>query len=676
MNAAFAPESALTVPCDSNLNREVADMEFYGYAGRILYVDLTTGKIREQELDLEVAKKFIGGFGLNAYLAYNLIKPRTNALSEDNVVVIGAGPFLGTTITGASKVMLTTKLPTGVVGTCSGSIKFGAMLKWAGYDHVVITGQARRPVYLKIFDDIVEICDAGDLWGRDLYDTTDELWERHGKTCSITAIGQASENLVVPSLALIDKIGHWGRSAGAVLGSKKLKAMVVRGTRGIKVARKKEFTKLTGDIIKRSMDYKYRDGWVDWGLMYYWDRWAGAVGGAQSKNFRELYPADKVYKSFGPDAISSKLNKTPIACASCTSCDKHMVEVKEGEYAGLETYYSTIFDLALFGLAWNVTLEEKVKIHDLYQRYGLDVITTDPMIDWAIELFERGIISEKDTGGLSLNHNYDCLAELLEQIAYRKGFGDVLADGWNGAIKRIGKGCGQYAVVVKDASPPLDLRMGFGTDGLDGMVNPRAQVARGGSPTLLSADVPFDLFKKWGEKVGVPKEAQSRIFVPDQPVNIARATKYAENWMSLFDSLGICGRATINRLYNDRTIADLYSSLTGIGLTPGEIVQAGERAWNLERALCAREGFGRKDDKIPERFLKEPLKAKDKDLWLQDYFRTKERFTKDDFKKMLDDYYDERGWDIPTGIPSKNKFIELGLDFAADDLEVLRKSYE
>ena len=230
---------------------------YYGYAGQILYVDLSTGSIRKEPLDLDMARKYIGGFGMNVRLAYDLIPLGADPLGPENAVIIGAGALGGTMAMGCSRIAAATKFPeTGAIGCGNGSLSFAPRLKHAGYDHVVITGRSAKPVYLLITDDRVELCDAEGVWGKDLYDATDEIWERHGSEYSVIAIGQAGENLVKPSLTLIDKSATLGKGGlGAVMGSKGLKAVVVKGTGGIAVADPVRFMRLVEYYLERVRAY-------------------------------------------------------------------------------------------------------------------------------------------------------------------------------------------------------------------------------------------------------------------------------------------------------------------------------------------------------------------------------------------------------------------------------------
>jgi len=250
-----------------------------GYSGSILYVDLTTGTSHKEELDIELAKTFLGGFGINNRLAFDLIKPGIDPLSPRNPIIIGAGPFVGA-FPGATKIVGTTKLCNGFVRTAIGG--GGAMLKYAGYDHLVLTGKAKSPVYLKIFDDDVDLCDANELWGRDVYESADLLWNKHGRECSSIVIGQAGERLIPIALTFIDKqIGSFGKGGLAtIMGSKNLKAVVMRGTKGVKVAEKRKFAKIFDESIHLASTWEDRQAFLE--LSYFrqksFDSWTNQIG--------------------------------------------------------------------------------------------------------------------------------------------------------------------------------------------------------------------------------------------------------------------------------------------------------------------------------------------------------------------------------------------------------------
>jgi aldehyde:ferredoxin oxidoreductase len=286
-------------------------MEYYGYAGNILYVDLSSGRIRKEPLDISIAEKFIGGWGINYRLIWDLLKPGTDPLSPDNPIIIGAGPLIGT-LCGGGKIQGTTKfaLPATedgrhyVASASGGSSRFGIWMKNAGYDHLVITGRAPSPAYLKIIDDDIEICDARDLWGStDIYKASDDLCRRY-PDCGVIAIGQGGENLVRNSMAIVDKRAHFGRGGlGAVMGSKNLKAVITYGTKGIKIADTKRFMK----TIKRLYG-QLSEGAKVFSLLGPHFAWASTV----SKNFNpglwSVFDWDKMSKPARDAGLAARLH--------------------------------------------------------------------------------------------------------------------------------------------------------------------------------------------------------------------------------------------------------------------------------------------------------------------------------------------------------------------------------
>ena len=634
-----------------------------GYSGSILYVDLARGVIRKEGLDPELTKSYIGGFGINNRMAYDLIKPGTEPLSPRNPIIIGAGPMVGA-CPGGTKIVGTTKLTTGFIRTAVGG--GGAMLKWAGYDHVVIEGRAERPVYLKIFDDDVEICDAGELWGKDTYETADALWGKYGRECSSIVTGQAAEKLNVFALSFIDKqIGHFGKGGlAAVMGSKNLKAIVMRGTRGVKVAERKKFSKMLDDALHTIATWEDHETMVrlsEYARPKSFEDWNALLGGFPSQNGSTVYPRDKVKANFH-EAWTNQLKRTSLACIGCPTSCKFQVEVTTGEDAGLAGY-SRFVSAMLFASQHNLeSWGQHLKCFDLLNRQGIDRWTASLLIAWAVELYEREIISRKDTGGLVLRHDYDTTIKLLEKIARREGLGDILAGSWKAATERFGKGSEKYAIQIKGMGPQLDPRhMTLGSALLSMAINPSVHNAPAASPTNR-ANSTLDMMKALCDQANIPAEARERIFTGPGGLNIARFTRHVEDWRRVNDSLGMCNTSGIMRMYPAGKLADVYTAVTGMEMSREEMLRAGERAYNLERAMNAREGFGRKDDAFPARWL-EPVRAEGKEYPLRQYFDATP-LTGEDVKKILDEYYEERRWDLETGNPTEAKLRELGLDFA------------
>ncbi|MBE0414992.1 MAG: hypothetical protein IBX36_00420 [Dehalococcoidia bacterium] len=636
-------------------------MEIPGYAGSILYVDLTSGQIRKEPLDPEMVRALIGGWGINNRLAYDLIPPDADPLSPENAILIGTGPFSGTIVPGSAELLVTSKFPlNGSFATACGGGNFALMLKTSGYDHVVISGRAEKPVYLKILDDDVELCDAGGLWGRDTFETVDELRERYDP-CSVIPIGQAGENLVKVSVTAIDKGGTLG-SGGlpAVMGSKRLKAIVaVQGTRGVRVAHRLKLRKVVDEMLDSIMNYRLRPTLIQGGLLAMTASWT-AVTAKISQNYTEI--------SFAPGhdvrEIHNRVRK-PIACASCPMADKELNRLSEGPFAGMTTYMT---HFGFSGQGGESALEEhnrSVRFRDAANRYGICLFCFGVVKDLMAYLYEQGIITKEDTGGIELVDDFDTNMKLLEMTAYREGFGDVLAEGILGAARRVGKGAEDHAVHIKGYYLLGDPRItGLGTPDIAQIVHPaRSGGCAGIAGSLGSASYnpgrPIEQWVREAEKIGIPGDAMERAFTTTS-FNPGRLTKYTEDWYSLSNCLGRCHRLYINRFFTVRNIAELYSAVTGVETTPAELYKVAERAWNLFKVLNVRAGFERKDDRPPKVWFT-PLKGEGTEFPLMDYYKTTV-LTEADVDRILDDYYEERGWDKKTGTPTPPKLRELGLE--------------
>ncbi|MDY6964506.1 MAG: aldehyde ferredoxin oxidoreductase N-terminal domain-containing protein [Halobacteriota archaeon] len=613
---------------------------YYGYAGNILHVDLTTGKIGKEPLDEDLIKDFIGGLGINLKLAYDLIEPGIDPLSPDNPIIIGAGPLVGTVVPATSRIYITSKMPiNGSIGWAGGSMSFGCMLKNAGYDHVIVTGRAESPVYLSISDDDVHLNDASHLWGKDTNETADELWKMYDN-CGVISIGQAGENMVKISMALVDRISTLGRGGfGAVMGSKNLKAIITRGTKGVEVSDRNRLMKSYKKLYDRILKYPLREEWMKYGLI------------------RSIPIVPK-------DQYIEKLKKARIACPSCPIGDKDLIEIKEGEFAGMVSYQASIVNAYQLGVIGAGSYDRTIKCFDMINRYGLDSVAITNLFLFVFDLYKRGVITDQDTDGLALKKNFDTILKLLEMTSYRQGFGDILAEGLCGIVKRFGDELEEYTSIIKGMSFVVDPKMmRLGTIEFEQIVNPRGpQVASGGSPTYFAPGRPLDSFRTHFDRTGIPEDAIDRIFIPPEEkmgFSVGRLTRYSEDWFTVLGSLGVCARAQINRFYSAKLCAELYSAVTGRQTRREDHMKAAERAWNLYKVLNVREGFNRKDDLFPEHLIKSRLT----------YFYGGVRVTEELAEKLLDDYYDERGWDVQTGIPTTEKLVELGLDGVAEDLK-------
>jgi len=653
-------------------------MQHYGYTGQILHVDLTTGKSKVEKLDPEVAEKFIGGEGICAHSAYHLIKPGVDAFSPENPIILNAGPLVGTLATGAVQTMLMTKGATsGLVrkGAVGGS--FGPMMKWAGYDGLVITGRAKGPVYLKIFDQDVSLVDARDLWGKDTYETPEELWGRYGKECSVMCIGQAGEKLVKIAMAFVDKVAHLGKDGfGAVMGSKNLKAVVVRGTKGVSIAHKKRFFNAVNRYLEAGRRLPPRKVWQRFGLMAFFDQYIKTGQMFTVKNRRESL-SKEVAQRFGTQELD-KIIERSYACPGCHIGDKCFLKLREGKYAGLETTLSAML-IPVFAACSGADegYPHAVKIHDMCNRYGICELAYTSIVAWLIDLCENGIITKEDTDGMIPEANFETLARLLEKTVNREGIGDIIAEGFHGAIERIGRGCEKFAIQIKGLEIEFDPRAAFGSEAFSQCTRPS-----GGSPpieamalTMRDREVEPRHIRKWVERRGVaPEVAMDRLFVgPPSEFHAGRYTAHMENWYTILDCLGICARPFVGMFCYKPILAELYSSVTGIERSHGDLLTIADRVWNMVKAVNLREGFIRKDDAMPERVFNEPLKFGEKEYVFSDYLRS-HRITREEWEWLLDGYYDERGWDLEQGWPTRSKLSELELGDIADDL--VKNGYE
>jgi len=634
-----------------------------GFAGQIAGIDLTSGEIKKESLDQETALEYAGGWGLNCKLAYDLIPDGVDPLSPENPIIIGTGLLVGTNTPGASKLFLTAKIPlNGTISTAASGGSLAHMLKWAGYDYVVITGRSDRPVYVHIFNDKIEIRDASSLWGMDIFDTTDRLMEEHGDRCSVMAIGQAGENLGYLSFAYVDKIASLGKGGlGAIMGAKNFKAMVVHGTKGIEIAEPKKFRKLTSKIIESVKAYPHRERWMKLSTMYSWESFPDLS--MPVKYWTELSPPGEANELYGVSVLN-EVRKASVACPSCPIACKKVVQAKRGDFEGLETYVSH-FDGA--AVSWGVAFDLKdysrgIRLTDLANRYGIDELAASDIINYAIHLYDKGIITEKETGGLKLKRDFETARTILDEMSRKEGFGGILVDGYPAAIEAFGPDAEKMAVQIKGHYVVFDPRLIFGTEVFTSVVNTRggAHTVPGLGPTSFVPGRPIEQIRRHCVRIGVPEDAMKRIFGDPTGLNVARFTKYIEDRFSVFNIFGICSRHAVAMNYSSETLAELYSFATGKVTTPDELAKFGEMIWNLDKLLNSREGFDRSDDSVPDQWF-QPMKAGQMDLVLMDYYR-KKQLTREDLNKLIDDYYDERGWDKDSGLPTVDKLKSLGLE--------------
>lgn len=521
-----------------------------GFAGYVLCVDLTRGKIKQKPLDDDLAEKFIGGFGLYLKLAHDRIRPRTEALSSENPVILGAGPLVGTNLPSSSRVYAVTKLPTsGTIGWCgAGGVNFGYLLKNAGFDHVVIEGKSDHPVYLKIINDQVKICDADALWGKDVEKTYQILRESVQMPAGIISIGQAGENR--------------------------------------------------------------------------------------------------------------------IACVSCPIGCKEVVQIQDGKFKGFTAGSSSAMNLFTPMAYGFEDYREVVKCTAILDRYGLDMFEFFGIVNFAKTLCDNGIIPKNQIDTEIVIDSLASMETWAKKISFREGLGQILADGFHRILREFGEEAKAYAPsLVKGMHPytgpgsalPWDL---FGTMELGQLMEPGGpHIGSGGSPTYF-ARRPLDVFPRHLARLGVPEAAIKRILPdtddPEQEgdLKIGSLLKYSHSWFTILGSLGICARGQINRFYSASLCAELYETVTGIKTSLEDLRRRVDRVWTLYKLANIREEVEHKGEVPPDQWIGES--------GFKNYV-TQKPLTREEMALMMEDYYEEWGWDRKTGVPTPETLKKLGL---------------
>ncbi|NPV59492.1 MAG: hypothetical protein HPY75_07500 [Actinobacteria bacterium] len=606
-----------------------------GYTGKLMEVDLTKGTASVVGCPEGYAADYLGGFGVNNRLFLDYSRPGTDPLSPENPVILGAGPLVGAPVPGASRVMANARLPlTGAVASASGSMGLGAHIKWSGLDHIVLLGKAPRPTLLYIDDGRVELLPASSLWGKGILETTRSLWEAY-PGASVLAIGPAGENLVHLSLAMIDACATLGRGGlAAVLGSKNVKALVVRGSGGVKVADPRRLRELIRGLHDRLSRWEMRQGALELGMIGAWPMYASQLlpYGAGEEELREMT------ERFGPGAYL-KLKKRRIACPSCFLGDKDELILPT---TGESVYSTSFLNAAIIGCALGMNdAEEAASTLALLDDLGLDFMTLSWQAAYLLELREHGVLAPEDAEDIPLNRGAGILRELAVRVSERKGeIGEALARGWRGAFELFGEDTRRFTMLVRDQDCLYDPRVsGLGTMEFEQIVSPRGPTSASAGSATYVPGLPMENLRRLTQRMGADEEALERIFSSPWGMNVGRLTRYSEDWFSLFSSLGICNRFQINRFYHAGLIRDILAAVTGMELETGEMMRKAAAGFELYRELGEREGLGRERDVPPEAWFEEgPLWGRGGKL--KDYLGNE--LNRGDVFTLLDDYYDER----------------------------------
>jgi len=606
----------------------------FGYAGRILRIDLSTGKTKVSPLSVEYAKKYIGGIGLGMALLLENSEPGVDPLSPENPLILTTGPFSGTMApTGGNGHAFVAKSPlTNGVGEAKSHGFFGSELKRAGYDAVIFENKAEKPVYVWIDDDSVQLMDAKHLWGKSPKETEDAIREDLGDYyIRVASIGLAGEKLARVAAIINDTTRAAGRTGmGTVMGSKNLKAIAVRGTKDVSVAKPEEFmefVKMMHERMKGPATVKYRTLGTPLNVLVH-----NSLGALPTRNFTNAVfeGAEKVSGEYLNEHFVVKIN----GCSSCAMRCEHIAVVPEGPYKGTTTRveYEPLWS---FGPHCGVDrMDAILKAMELCNYYGLDSLSTGNIVGFAMDCYEHGILTKEDTDGLELEFgNAEAMVELVHKIGKREGIGDILAEGVKRAAEKIGKGAEKFANHIKGLEMTgYDIR-GLKTAALGYAVSFRGADHNRHGAYGLDLKGTVDRFKV--------EKGRAKLVID------------LENLYTIIDSLIICkfSRGTYYEGFKD--LAKYYTLVTGIEMTPEELERTGERINNLGRLFNIREGFTRKDDHLPPKIMSTPIP--------DDTVSKGSYITQEELDLMLDDYYATRGW-TKEGVPTLEKLKELGLE--------------
>ncbi len=626
----------------------------YGATGRLLRVNLSNGKIKTEKLSEETIKKFLGGKCLGAKILYEELKPGIDPLGPDNKLIFAIGPLTGAFFPGNARYVAMAKSPlTGGWGESYAGGYFGPELKYAGYDAIIIEGAAAaEPVYLWINDGDAEIKDAGHLWGKVTGDARNEIRREVGdEKTRIAAIGPGGENQVRYASIISDPHSTAGRCGlGTVMGSKRLKAIAVRGTRKVAVADEKA---LRG-LFKQASD----ETMAGWGKGFFNNGTANllnalnASGRLPTKAFSKctFEGAEKITG----ETMTQTILKGRVTCPACPVAHYRVVETK-GRYETDPAYGGPEYETcaSLGSLCMNDDLEAIAKANEICNKYGLDTIATGVAIAFAMECYEKGVITKADTDGLGLTWgNSDAIIEMIHKIARREGIGNVLAEGVKRAAEKIGHGSEAWALHIKGAELPMHEPRGKKGVGLTYAVSDR-----GASHLQVYHDDSFETAANVAPEFGIDESLVPQGRTETGPKK-TKLVKIGEDLVSLYNSLVVCRFTFYPAGISAKTFMSIYKAVTGWDDSAQELLRVGERSFNLTRAFNAREGFTRKDDMLPARVMmplsEGPLQG--------------EAYPADVLGKMISLYYGYRGWDTKTGLPKKEKLKELGLEWVAEDL--------
>jgi aldehyde:ferredoxin oxidoreductase len=604
-----------------------------GMMGKILRIDLSLKKIDEEAFPEKYLEKYMGGDGLAARLLYDEVPPGIGALDPDNILVISVGPLGGTTVQSSCTCSVAAKSPlTGTVynSHCNGS--FARLLKFSGYDAIVVKGQADRPVFLWVHEGQAEIKEAVSLWGKDTWQTEDILkGDLKQPKMSCLCIGPPGENLVLLSGIVSDKVHIAARGGlGAVMGAKKLKAVAVYGDQKVPLAQEEKFVELARKWREANMGQAGTQSLSKYGTGNLVNP-AYAVGDLPIKNWSR--GTLEGWERLTGEYIIDHMLKRHTTCPSCTVAHNKILELSGGALTG-ECEMPEYEILVAMGSNIGVTDPTvAAKGGELLDKYGLDGLGVSNVIGFAMECYEKGLITREDTGGLDLKFgNYEAAFEMVEKIAKREGFGNILADGPVRAADYIGKESYKFVVHVKGMPMPMHDHRALWGYALSYAIASAGPAHEGGPmfPEMTNILPRFSIAGK------------------------AKAVKTGQEVRCFVNTLGVCSFGSVG--VSPALVGETVSAATGLNIGAEEASIIARRLINLRRGFNIRHGLRPEDDTLPYRYVSDPPPdggAKGSAVPI---------------KPMVYEYYDLMGWDLKTGKPYRKVLKELGLDDVAEDL--------
>ncbi len=611
-----------------------------GWVGKILRVNLSKEEVKEQDLPKDLALEWIGGRGFAIKILWDELEPETDPLSPENKVVIATGPLTGTITPSSGKLVVASKSPlTGGYGDGNIGTYFAPMLKMAGYDAVVLEGKAKKPVYIYITPNGVEIKDASHLWGKSTIETEIILREDHGKNIGVISIGPAGENLV--KFAVV--ISEYGRAGGrpgigTVFGAKKVKALVAEGWNDIPVANIDEAFNLAWEARVKLLSHPGYRKWIGQGTMMTIE-WSQEASVLPTNNFSEgVFDA---YMNIGGETMEKVYKLLRKGCFSCPMPCGNLSIAKMGKFMGTwaELDYENV---AMLGSNIGIgDINIVIKLNRLADEWGVDTISLGNAIGFAIELYQRGIISQKQTGKLELKWgDEEAILALAEKIIKREDIGKLLAEGTRAAAEKIGKEAPKYAIQVK----------GLEVSAYDCHAAPAMALSYGTSP--IGAHHKDAWVISWEVKIGRDKLDKSKV---DKVIEFQRIRG------GLFEILTVCRLPWIELALDLEYYVKLFHAVTGINYTLDNFFFIADKIYNLIRAFWIREygEWRREYDYPPRKWFEIPLSKGP---------LAGAKLTKESYDKLLDWYYEARGWD-KNGVPRKSTLEKFGLSYVIETLE-------